>query len=152
MPRIRFLFLVTLIATMVTAPSWAEVSPVGRWIAYDEKTGNPSSIIEITAAGTGLAGKIVKIFPKPGDPASPVCKKCDGPDKGQPMVGLTILKGFHHDGDTWSDGTILDPRSGEVYSSELKVDSSGKKLLVRGYVGISLLGKTVTWTRIDTQE
>ena len=127
----------------------ADLTPVGRWYTIDEQTGQQTSIIEITQTGDVLIGRIVKVMPKPGDPANPICDKCDGPEKNQPYLGMTILKGFKHDGDEWNGGTILDPRSGNVYSSEFHLDDTGKKLFVRGYMGISLLGKTTTWVRAE---
>lgn len=125
----------------------ADLTAVGRWFTVDEKTGQQTSIIEITQTGDVLNGRIIKVMPEPGDPANPVCSKCDGPEKNQPYVGMMILKGFKRDGDEWNGGTILDPRSGDVYSSNFHLDDSGKKLLVRGYLGISLLGRTTTWVR-----
>ena len=125
----------------------ADPSPLGRWRTIDDKTGEQTGVIEITQTGDVLSGRIVKVIPKPGDAANPVCSKCDGPDKDQPILGMTILKGFKRDGDGWDGGTILDPRSGNVYSSEFHLDDSGKKLLVRGYIGISLLGRTATWVK-----
>ena len=125
----------------------ADPSPLGRWRTIDDKTGEQTGVIEITQTGDVLTGRIIKVIPKPGDPANPVCKKCDGPEKDQPILGMMILKGFKRDGDGWDGGTILDPRSGNVYSSEFHLDDSGKKLLVRGYIGISLLGRTATWVR-----
>jgi len=127
--------------------SAADPTPVGRWFTVDEKTGQQTSVIEITQTGDVLSGRIIKVMPEPGDPANPVCGKCDGPEKDQPYLGMMILKGFKRDGDGWDGGTILDPRSGNVYSSEFHLDDSGKKLLVRGYLGISLLGRTATWVR-----
>jgi uncharacterized protein (DUF2147 family) len=127
---------------------WAATpSPVGRWRTFSDTTGAESGVVEITQAGDELVGKVVKIIPQPGDPADPTCEKCDGPEKDQRVLGMTILKGFKRDGDEWDGGTILDPRSGSVYSSELRLDSDDRKLLVRGYIGISLLGRTETWLR-----
>jgi uncharacterized protein (DUF2147 family) len=127
-----------------------EMSPVGRWRAVSDKTGNVTGIIEITAVGDSLQGKIVKSIPDPDDdPPDTICTKCDGPDKNKPILGLTIMKGFHKDGDSWDDGTILDPRSGDVYSAEMHVGENGKKLFLRGYLGISLLGRTETWLRAE---
>jgi len=125
----------------------ADLSPLGRWRTIDDKTGEQTGVVEITQAGDVITGRIVKIVPKPGDPANPVCKKCDGPEKDQPIVGMMILKGFRRDGDGWDGGTILDPRSGNVYNSEFHLDDDGRKLLVRGYIGISLFGRTATWIR-----
>jgi uncharacterized protein (DUF2147 family) len=124
-----------------------DVSPVGRWKTINDKTGAQDGLIEITQSGDELSGRIIKIIPQPGDDADGLCHKCDGAEKNQPIVGMTILRGFKRDGDEWNGGTILDPRSGDVYSSEMHLDESGKKLFVRGYIGISLLGRTTTWIR-----
>lgn len=126
-----------------------ELSPVGRWRTFDDKTGKESGLIEIASAGDTLEGKVLRVIPRPGESADPLCRKCDGPEKNQHVVGMTILKGFRRDGDAWDGGTILDPRSGNVYSSELRLDDDGKKLLVRGYIGISLFGRTQTWVRAE---
>ena len=64
----------------------------------------------------------------------------------QPLVGLLILKGFEKDGsDTYTDGTIYDPLNGKTY--DCKMTYKGKKLAIRGYVGISLFGRTTVWER-----
>jgi uncharacterized protein (DUF2147 family) len=139
-----------LAALASTAGSMAaadDASPVGRWRTFDDRTGHESGLVEIARTGDALEGRVVRIIPRAGEPADPVCKKCDGPEKNQRVIGMTILKGFKRDGDEWDGGTILDPRSGSVYSSELRLDDGGRKLLVRGYIGISLLGRTQTWLR-----
>jgi uncharacterized protein (DUF2147 family) len=127
-----------------------EMTPVGRWRTVSDKTGHVNGIVEITAVGDSLEGKIVKSIPDPDDdPPDTICTKCDGPDKNKPILGLTIMKGFHKDGDNWDGGTILDPRSGDVYSAEMHTGDNGKKLFLRGYLGISLLGRTETWLRAE---
>lgn len=137
---------------LLWAPSLSagELSPVGHWKTFDDKTGAQSGLIEITQSGDELTGRVIKLIPQPGDPADPHCKKCDGPEKDQRVLGMIILKGFKRDGDEWDGGTILDPRSGNVYSSEMRLDDAGQKLFVRGYIGISLLGRTTTWVRDST--
>ncbi len=126
-----------------------ETSPVGKWRTFSDLTGRESGIVEIERNGDTLQGKVVRLIPQPGDPLNPVCRKCDGPEKDHPILGLMILKGFRKDGDEWDGGTILDPRSGSLYSCELRLDDSGRKLLVHGYIGISLIGRTQTWIRAD---
>jgi len=126
-----------------------EMTPVGRWHAFDDKTGKETGIIEITPVGSTLEGKIVTHVPQPDDPPNPTCDKCAGPDKGKPFLGLVIIKGFKKDGGNWDDGTILDPRSGGVYNAEIHVSNDGRELFLRGYIGISLLGHTVTWIRAE---
>lgn len=66
--------------------------------------------------------------------------------QNQPIVGLLILKGFHKDGDNgYEDGTIYDPTNGKTY--DCKMTYKGKTLSIRGYVGISLFGRTTVWER-----
>ncbi|WP_228779818.1 DUF2147 domain-containing protein [Aquiflexum lacus] len=68
--------------------------------------------------------------------------------RGQELVGLTILKDFKFEGkNTWSDGSIYDPNDGKTYSCKMTLKSNGQ-LEVRGYVGVSLFGRSETWSRI----
>lgn len=62
------------------------------------------------------------------------------------VIGLDILKNFVFDEDEWNEGTVYDPREGKTYSCKLTLDGENK-LNMRGYIGISLLGRTETWTR-----
>ena len=137
------------LAVSSVAVSAADLSPVGRWRTLDDDTGAKTGVIEITLAGDTLQGRIVDMVMKPGENPDPVCLKCTGADKNHPIMGLTILKGLRRDGDVWDGGVILDPWTGNVYSSEVRLDETGTKLFVRGYLGISLLGRTETWIRDD---
>jgi uncharacterized protein (DUF2147 family) len=78
---------------------------------------------------------------------TPVCDKCEGAKKGQPIVGLVFLEGLKKNGDEYEGGQILDPETGTVYSSKAKLIEGGKKLEVRGFVGVSLIGRSQTWVR-----
>ena len=61
---------------------------------------------------------------------------------------MTIMWGLTSDGGTvWDNGSILDPNTGDVYSAKIELEEGGQKLLVRGYLGISLLGRTQEWVR-----
>lgn len=67
--------------------------------------------------------------------------------RSQPLIGLLILKAFEKDGDKiYEDGTIYDPKNGKTYSCKITYESNNT-LSIRGYVGISMLGRTTTWTR-----
>jgi uncharacterized protein (DUF2147 family) len=67
--------------------------------------------------------------------------------RSRPLLGLELLKDFTFDGDNvWNDGTIYDPKSGKTYSCKMTLD--GNSLKIRGYVGISLFGRSETWTRV----
>src|SRR4051812_25579287 len=65
--------------------------------------------------------------------------------KTQPLVELVILRGFEVDGDTYEDGTIYDPDNGKTY--DCKMTYKGKTLAIRGFIGISLFGRTTVWER-----
>lgn len=67
----------------------------------------------------------------------------------RPLIGMQFMKGFEYDGDNkWDEGTIYDPESGKTYSCYMKM--LGKdKMEVKGYIGISLIGRAQTWTRVN---
>jgi uncharacterized protein (DUF2147 family) len=69
----------------------------------------------------------------------------------RPVLGLELLKDFVFDGDDeWEDGEIYDPKSGKTYSCWMKfTDDTKTELKVRGYIGVSLLGRTTYWTRVE---
>lgn len=68
--------------------------------------------------------------------------------RGRSLLGLKNIWGFSFDGDEeWVDGNIYDPKSGKVYSAQMELEDDGKKLELRGYVGVPLFGRTTEWTR-----
>jgi uncharacterized protein (DUF2147 family) len=64
----------------------------------------------------------------------------------QPIVSLVILKGLKKDGNQYVDGTIYDPENGKTYDCKMTY-KGGKTLSIRGYIGISLIGRTTVWER-----
>ncbi|NYF18701.1 uncharacterized protein (DUF2147 family) [Xanthomonas sp. JAI131] len=126
----------------------ADTSPVGRWQTIDDETGKPKSIVQIEQAGNGtLSGKVVEILQSNHGP-NPMCDKCDGAQKGKPIKGMTILWGLKPDGTAvWSGGSVLDPAKGKTYKAKVTLTNGGKKLQMRGYIGIEALGRTQTWIR-----
>ena len=123
-------------------------SPVGRWKTIDDETGKPKSVVQIEQTGNGtLTGKVVDILQSDKGP-NPLCDKCDGERKGKPIKGMTILWGLKPDGTAvWSGGSVLDPAKGKTYKAKVTLTDGGKKLQMRGYVGIEALGRTQTWVR-----
>lgn len=87
------------------------------------------------------------MFPAPGESADPKCVKCKGANHNAPVIGLLIMSGLRKDGDAYVDGVILDPDSGSTYRSKVQLLQEGKKLSVRGYIGIPALGRTQVWVR-----
>jgi uncharacterized protein (DUF2147 family) len=129
------------------AASAADDTPVGRWVTIDDKDRKPRSVIEIADAGGMLVGKAVQIYDRPGDNGAHLCRRCEGALKDKPVIGMTLITGMKRDGDGWDGGTIFDPSSGRTYSGEMHLDDGGRKLVVRGYIGISLIGRSQIWIR-----
>lgn len=137
--------LLTLIFSMLLIPfTYAQQSPAGVWQIKDEKTGKKRALVRITETNRVLNGTIIKIYRQPGDTG--ICNKCPGHFKDKPVVGLPFLWGVKAQGhDVWDKGQLLDPKSGKIYRVKLSLDKD--ELLVRGYIGVSVLGRTQTWFR-----
>lgn len=119
-------------------------SATGRWTTIDDKTGKKRAVVYVNASGNSMTGTITKVYKQAGDTG--ICSKCPGNFKGKKVEGLTFLWGLKKTGpNTWEGGKILDPKTGKIYRA--KVTLEGNKLYVRGYVGVSLLGRTQTWVR-----
>jgi len=135
-------------AALSIAPAFAQSnSPAGLWKNIDDKTGKPSALIRITENNGVLTGQIEKLFREANEDPNPKCDKCEGARKDQPILGMTILSNLKKDGNEYSGGEILDPKDGEVYKSKLRLTDGGKKLDVRGYIGVPMLGRSQTWVR-----
>ena len=141
-PRLLIILLILPIFAFADADS-----PVGKWRTYDDETGELKSIINIWEEDGILYGKIEKIFPKPGEDPDPLCDKCPGELKATRIIGMTIMKDLTRSGKQWKGGTILDPDNGKTYSCKIEVVEAGKKLKVRGFIGLSLLGRTQYWEK-----
>jgi len=129
---------------------YAHSSPVGRWRTVDDATGQTTSIVVIREENGKLSGRIERLVdPDPRDP-SPRCVRCPGEMRDEPVVGLRILWDLRKDGDQWSGGRVLDPDNGKIYRCQIAMEEGGTKLRVRGFIGVSLFGRTQTWLR-DTE-
>ncbi|QGZ41186.1 uncharacterized protein (DUF2147 family) [Pseudoduganella flava] len=124
-------------------------SPVGLWKNIDDKSGKPKAEIRISESNGTLQGRIEKLYRPADQDQNPICDKCEGGDKGKPIVGLSIINSMRKDGDEYAGGTILDPENGKVYKSKMKLVDGGKKLEVRGYIGLPMLGRSQTWMRME---
>jgi uncharacterized protein (DUF2147 family) len=134
--------------SLVSMAVFANPAPVtGQWKTVDEK-GAETGVIEIYEQGGKVFGKLVSVKePLDAQGKPKLCNKCSGADKDKPIVGLVILKGLSADGDEYNGGTITDPNSGDVYKAKIEAVEGGKKLKVRGFLGISLLGRTQVWLK-----
>jgi len=138
----------TLFALIAVSSAWAQSdSPVGIWQTIDDHTGQPRALIEITQDSNGvLSGKVVKGL-TPGEPRDRRCTACTDYRKDQLILGMTVLSGMTKSENGWEGGQILDPDNGKIYRCKMHLEKDGKELVVRGYIGISLLGRSQTWVR-----
>ena len=117
---------------------------IGHWQIIKNNRATGAEVITSLENGK-LVGKIIK-GDSDKDPNG-LCTKCSGDLKNQKIVGMVFLRGFAPDGEGWSGGTVVDPDNGKEYQGKIK--AIGKdQLYLRGYVGISLFGRTETWKRI----
>ena len=123
--------------------SSADVSDVnGTWI-----NGDGDGLIAVRVEGARISATILG---SSGDPVDRPKTDVNNPDpmlRSRPLIGLELFKGFRYDGDgEWSGGTIYDPNNGKTYRCKLKLVGPDA-LKVRGFIGISLIGRSETWTR-----
>jgi uncharacterized protein (DUF2147 family) len=135
------------------APAAVADSIVGLW--RTDPTDKGYAHVEVSREGELFEGRVVWLsqphFP-PGDPEAgrPKVDRLN-PDpelRGQPIIGLPLMSGFRYVDGVWRGGRIYDPETGKTYKCVLRLGDDGK-LKVRGYVGISLLGRTTVWERVD---
>lgn len=124
----------------------ADNSPVGLWKTIDDSTGKPRSLIRISDKNGELFATVEKGL-LPSDKPNDTCDKCEGARKDKPLIGMMIMDGMKAKGDIYEGGHILDPDNGKVYKCKIKLDSTGKQLDVRGFIGVSLFGRSQIWMR-----
>ena len=116
----------------------------GVWETIDDASGKPKSHIRISARNGKYYGEVIKLLPAA---TKTVCDDCPGDKKGKPIVGLTVLEDLKPYKDYYSYGMILDPANGKSYKCSAWLNEKDV-LEVRGYIGISLIGRTQKWYRV----
>ena len=114
----------------------------GVWVSVDDVSNQRKSEISLYVEGGKLYGQIARLLLE--EDKAKQCAACKGDLKNKPIEGLTIIEGLEWDGTAWTGGKILDPANGKQYSCTLTLEND-QTLKVRGYLGISLLGRTQTW-------
>jgi uncharacterized protein (DUF2147 family) len=139
--RLLALALCTLLVTTVPAQEAANSAILGRWLTEPR-----DGIIEIARAADGsYQGRIIG----GNAPGRVDAKNPDVNRRQQLLLGQPILAGMHADGDNaWSGGTIYEPDSGRTYKCRIEL-LDRDRLKVRGFIGVSLLGRSQTWTRYN---
>jgi uncharacterized protein (DUF2147 family) len=135
-------------AALLSAGGAAAAAPpaaTGFWVTQDHQ-----SVVEISACYSGLCGRLVGL--RRDHPAGLVPTDMHNPDAskaGEPLCGLILMGAFkpaEGESGKWDDGWVYDPDSGRTYSGEMAIDTPDT-LKLRGFVGISLFGRSEVWTR-----
>ena len=138
--------LITLICILASQTLFAQSSDaiVGTWYNTEK-----DAKVEIFKERDKYYGKIVWLE-EPRENNKPKLDKnnADKSKRDRPIMGMRLLNDFKYKNGSWEDGTIYDPKNGKTYSSIIKKKDENT-LEVRGYVGISLIGRTVEWTKAD---
>ena len=115
----------------------------GVWKTIDDETGEAKSHIEIFEKDGKFYGKVIKLLPAA---TTDICIDCPGDKKNKSLLDITIVDNLEPYKDYYSYGTIVDPASGKEY--KCSIWREGDQLKVRGYVGISALGRTQVWEKL----
>ncbi|RKQ97032.1 uncharacterized protein (DUF2147 family) [Kushneria sinocarnis] len=119
----------------------------GFW-EVDTSHGKPEALVRIDGYQGHYTGTVVRLLGPDAEPDRR-CQACEGARHNQPIVGMEIIWNLE-DGEQpghYRNGRILDPDSGKVYDFKASVSRDGQRLKGRGYIGVSMLGKTRTWQR-----
>ena len=127
--------------------TFAQDEIAGKWKSIDDETNEVKSVVDIFEKGGKYYGKIVKLFLSREEDPDPVCEECprDDPRFNKKVIGMEILKDMKKIGNEFSEGTILDPKNGKIYTCKIWIQ--GSELKLRGYWGPFF--RTQTWKRAD---
>lgn len=140
--------LLCLLTAAYLEPAAAETpdSPLGLWVAVDDAGGRPKGLMRIYQQGDTFFGRS-ELIPGTVDPALR-CTHCKDESKDQLMAGLLIMRNMRFNKGEYSGGDILDPGTWRVYGCKFHLTDGGRRMVLRGFFGIALLGGTQVWRRV----
>jgi uncharacterized protein (DUF2147 family) len=146
--RMLLIIQVLLVASPAIQAGPVVPTAAGVWKQVDE-SGKVGALVTITQEGDVFVGRLSRLFLDPRDDPNPICQNCPGDRHNQPILGLVFLEGMTQSGLDYNGGTVLDPETGKIYNAKMSLSPDGKKLTLRGYIGLSIFGRSQTWTRVE---
>lgn len=120
-------------------------SPLGLWRTIDDSTGKPRGLVRLYEQDGRYFARIERSL-TPGEEGRK-CTACTDERKDQPFIGLVLMRNVKLENGEYGGGDILDPNTGSVYRCNFKLEDGGRTLVVRGYMGVSLFGRSQKWLR-----
>lgn len=134
-----------IIFTLASITIFGQQKITGMWKNIDDEDGKEKSHIEIFEKNGRLHARVTKLLPHA---TVRICDKCTGANKNKPVEGMEILWDLQKTSDKeYGEGKILNPKNGKIYDCFISLVEPNK-LKVRGYMGVSMFGKTQYWYRV----
>ncbi|MDR2475335.1 MAG: DUF2147 domain-containing protein [Bacteroidales bacterium] len=138
--------LTAILIVLFSISTKAQISSItGEWQTVDDKSGEIRALVNIFRANDGMYyGKIEKMYKY----ADAVCILCEGKNKGQPVLGMMIIRQMKADGNELKGGSILDPETGKEYYVTISYDAKAGKLKLRGSLDKrGIFGRNQYWIK-----
>ena len=147
--------LCTIVLLLTARQGQAATQPpavVGLWRVMDGSGKGPISLVALSERDGVVSGTVMRVM-RSSQGEHPVCQACKGPLQNQAVVGMTVVWGLKQEGakPVWSGGSVLDPGNGQTYKCKATLRDANT-LELRGFLGISLLGRTQVWQRAEASE
>ncbi|ENW06025.1 DUF2147 domain-containing protein [Acinetobacter beijerinckii] len=118
------------------------------WQTIDDETKQPKAIVKFTEQKDGTLTASIQKYLVAGQENA--CSKCEGTYHNKPLKGVTIVHSLKNaGGNSYDSGSIIDPKNGKTYKLKAEIIDGGKKLKLRGYIGVAALGRNQTWVRTN---